>query len=178
MGFWIRIIPITYFAFVLQTSCGGLVEIQGVRLHFAILALLLLIPTLTGRAALMTAVCWGLISDGLAHSGQGVDVVCFSLCAFGYWHLQRRFSSHPALIRALLIFPASFLLLLASWFLRDCLTASMPSLTPLVMQAVLTAAYTAGVGLGFTLLSALIRRPFSAEQLAMPVKNRWRMLTE
>ena len=128
---------------------------------------------------LACALGWGLLSDGLSSSGMGVDVVCFSIAAYGYWHSQQHVAARSALGRSLLVFPAAMILSASSSFLREILSGPVPTFAPLLTRAGFSAAYTAGLSLAVALLISIVRwRFFSSVSAAPAVRNRWRMLTE
>ena len=179
MSVWLRYLIITYAIFVLQATLAGALEIHGVRPDFVVLGLLMIVPELSGRRVLAVASCWGLLSDGLAPSGVGVNVVCFSIASFGYWHLQQRVAARSTVGRSLLIFPAAMTLLATSCFLRETLAGQVPAIASLLSRAALSAAYTAGLSLVIAMLVSAVRWRLSSSEPAAPaVRNRWRMLTE
>lgn len=177
MKIW-QLVIVTYVIFVAQTSVVSLLEIGESRPQLIVMGLLVLIPTLTARWVIPFAAAWGLISDALAPSGLGIDLVGFSTLAFALWHLQRGGIYQTAIGRCVLLFPSALVLVCGSNLLRELTADSNTTISAVVHESFKTATYTTALGSAFILLAA-VRSARTGSSLLIPdVRNRWKMLTQ
>lgn len=177
MRVW-HLIVITYISFVAQSSLASAFEIGGVQPNFVVMGFLLLVPRVSGRAALLMAAVWGLLSDSLANSHAGIDVVCFALAAFVLWHLQRGALGQTTVGRILLLAPSAFVVLCVSRIAREVLSGAMSPLALMLKETAKIAGFTAACGALTLLLIAFRFRQSETTSLLPDVRNRWKMLTQ
>ena len=177
MRVW-QLIVITYVTFVAQTSLVQVVEVGGVRPNLVVMGLLLLIPALSGRKAMLAAACWGLLSDAIAPTCPGIDLVCFTTAAFVLWHFQRRGISQTTIGRALLLYPSALLLICSCRGLREIASGTMTPMAVLVEEATMCAGMTAAFGSLILLFSVFRARRSGSSAMIPSIYNSWKMLTQ
>lgn len=171
---------LTYATFVLQSTLAPDLAVSGIVPQFVPLVLLLTALQLRGRAGLLLAAGWGLLSDCLGPDTFGPDVVCFSLAVYLLQQIRRHALLHSpvgkgCMLALLISFTSSGSAMLHDWRAHQAI-----DYVATFRQSAYTAGYSGTIGLALLLVSQALSSliPQLRQAPAADVANRWNMLTE
>ena len=147
---------ICYAAFVLQCTLAPEITIGRSAPQFLMLALATTAFFGRGGWAVLCAALLGLLSDALAPSGLGTDVVCFTLAAFVVQHVPWRRAIKAPILLGVMNFGMIFSLCVVSTAAREARGGPALSWPERIDLASGAAGYTALLGMGCAILCRIV----------------------
>lgn len=145
-----------YLAFALQGTLAPELMLGSSTPQFLALVLVAAALRLADVPGLFYAALLGLLSDALAPCGLGIDVICFTLVAWGIQRVPWRQSLRAPLVVCLIQFGCIFLICVASTSLRALAAGVDPEWSSVLDMAsgsaAMTALCAAGLAIGMEIL--------------------------
>lgn len=174
----------TYTAFALQLSLAPEIAVAGCGPQFVVWWLIGATAWWNGVPGLLAAGLIGLLSDGLAANGFGVDVVCFTWIAWTAQRLRDWLGSRTPVAAGIVTALLTMAAVSASAALRLWWGRQEIEFERLLFHSIGTGLYTGMLAFALWIVIKLvrgssIRHPaFQSSSSSTAVANRWKMLTE